>query len=155
MSSTFADGPPLLAILCYSLQVEGPVQSDETHLNSIEGLQNRAIISNLQTKKAVWWISRLNHYTVLFRPSVHVTGHKPLWTEHLGKCHKSHPGVNTGWKKNIISKKFSTRGPLKIEWTLTLMNTFFFHVTGHSMQWTPLPVNTKGHMSQAMNSWSK
>ena len=73
--------------------------------------------------------------TVLFRPSVHVTGHKPLWTKHLGKCHKSHPGVNTGWKKSSISKNFSTRGPL------TLMNTFFFmsQVIAHSehlSQWT-------------------
>jgi len=28
--------------------------------------------------------------TVLFRPSVHVMRHKPLWTEHLGNCHRSH-----------------------------------------------------------------
>jgi len=60
--------------------------------------------------------------TVLFRPSVHVMRHKPLWTEHLGNCHRSQLAVNTRF--NFI-KKISSGGPLKIVWTLTLLNIFF------------------------------
>ena len=72
-----------------------------------------------------------------------VTSHSWLWTL-------------AGKRFNFQKKKISARGPVKIEWTLALMNTFFFfHVTDHSMQWTPLPMNTKGHTSQAMNAWSK
>ena len=79
--------------------------------------------------------------TVLFRPSVHVMRHKPLWTEHLGNCHRSQLAVNIGWKMVNFKKNFSTRGPLKIEWTLAPMNTFFFMSqviarSEHLSQWT-------------------
>ena len=94
------------------------------------------------------------HYkslSVLFRPSVHVMRHKPLWTEHLGNCHRSQLAVNTGFN---FKKNSPPEDPLKLSEHLPYW-TFFFHVTGHSIEWTLLPVNTKGHMSQPMNSWSK
>ena len=89
--------------------------------------------------------------TVPFRPIVHVTHHRGLWTEPM--CNSSHITSISEHYWNRLKVVIKVQKNLCI--CRLICEQFFLHVTHHIEVWTSHPVNYGHHASQGVNNRSK